>query len=108
MQKWEDIAALDGVLSKSTRIQSPQREDHRVHGLNSEVEELRKANRVLKEEKEWNGSRLAELEDQIGKLKIGGSLRKKCESPITNSRLVWPRMNATNDGRKMIDQPKLL
>jgi len=32
-----------------------------------EVEEMKKVNRVLQDEKEWNVNRLMELEQQIGK-----------------------------------------
>lgn len=80
-----------------------------MHGLAQEVEELKKANRVLQEEKQWNVNRLMELEDQMGKFKnaIGDSIRKggarsrmnsayDDRSPNTeagnNSRLHWPKM----------------
>ncbi len=48
----DDILALDSVLGTGSASSGGVAEDIRVHGLMQEVEELRKANRLLQEEKE--------------------------------------------------------
>ena len=73
-----DIQQLDAILGTGASGASQNlNQDIKVHGLIQEIEELRKANAALQEEKEWNVSRLMELEDQMGKFKsaIGSSIR---------------------------------
>lgn len=51
-QQMEDVQALDSVLFKGLQSVKSGTDEYRVHGLIQEVDELKKVNRLLQEEKE--------------------------------------------------------